>query len=208
MAWRRRLNRNHTWRANARESKGVFDSAPLIFVDQTQPRGSWVVVGRARLPLRNAPIFSVMEVMHHRDGINSASSLPEEVKMVDSKPTVPLDLSLFDDLDSTPRRSLTVPPAAQPAMAADPRLAPEPEPERLVDIANLGREDLAAADAAAAKIDFRNTSTLLSHGEGVLGGIAQASRQPGRRPGLIIPSIQCVSRSDPRPCQTAGKYPR
>src|SRR5262252_2232369 len=138
--------------------------------------------------------FSVVEAMHHRDGINSASSLPEEVKMVDSKPTAPLDLSLFDDLDSAPGRSLTVPPAAQPAMAADPRLAQEPEPERLVDITNLGREDLAAAEAAAAKIDFRKTNTLLSHGEGVLGGIAQASRQPGRRPGLINPSIQCVSR--------------
>ena len=113
--------------------------------------------------------------------------------MVDSKPTAPLDLPLFDDLDSAPGRSLTVPPAAQPAVAVDPRLAPEPEPERIVDIANLGREDLAVAEAAAAKIDFRNTNTLLSHGEGVLGGIAQASRQPGPRPGRIIPSIQSVS---------------
>jgi hypothetical protein len=78
--------------------------------------------------------------------------------MVDNKPTAPLDLSLFDDLDSAPGRSLTVPPAAQPAVAADPHLAPEPEPERLVEIANLRREDLAAAEAAAAKIDFRNTN--------------------------------------------------
>jgi uncharacterized protein YaaN involved in tellurite resistance len=97
--------------------------------------------------------------------------------MVDRNPTSQLDLSLFDDLDSAPARALTAPPAAQPAVAADPRLAPQPEPERLVEIANLGREDLAAAEAAAAKIDFRNTNTLLSHGEGVLGGIAQASRQ-------------------------------
>jgi uncharacterized protein YaaN involved in tellurite resistance len=102
---------------------------------------------------------------------------PEGLKMVDSKPTTPLDLSLFDDLDSAAGRALTAQPAAPPAVAADPRLTPESAPERLVEIANLGREDLTAAEAAAAKIDFRNTNTLLSHGEGVLGGIAQASRQ-------------------------------
>jgi hypothetical protein len=79
MAWRCRLNRiDQTCRANARKSKGVFDPGPLVFIDEKQPRGSWVVVGRARLPLRNAPILSVVEVMHHRDGINSASNLPEE----------------------------------------------------------------------------------------------------------------------------------
>ena len=50
-------------------------------------------------------------------------------------------------------------------------------PERLVEVANLSAKDLAAAQASAAKIDFRNTNTLLSHGEGVLAGIAQASRQ-------------------------------
>jgi len=40
MAWRRRLNRNHTWPANARESKGVFDLGPLVFIDETQPQDS------------------------------------------------------------------------------------------------------------------------------------------------------------------------
>ena len=35
-----------------------------------------------------------------------------------------MGLSLFDDLDSAPGRWLTVPPAAQPAVAVDPRLAP------------------------------------------------------------------------------------
>jgi hypothetical protein len=60
---------------------------------------------------------------------------------------------------------------------ADPRLKPEAQPERLVEIANLNQGDLAAAQASAAKVDFRNCTTLLSHGEGVLAGIAQASRQ-------------------------------
>jgi uncharacterized protein YaaN involved in tellurite resistance len=46
-----------------------------------------------------------------------------------------------------------------------------------VDIANLSPDDKAAAEASAAKIDFRNSNTLLQHGEGVLAGIAQASRQ-------------------------------
>jgi uncharacterized protein YaaN involved in tellurite resistance len=36
---------------------------------------------------------------------------------------------------------------------------------------------LGAAQASAQKVDFRNTNTLLAHGEGVLAGIAQASRQ-------------------------------
>jgi uncharacterized protein YaaN involved in tellurite resistance len=46
-----------------------------------------------------------------------------------------------------------------------------------VEIGNLSPEDLAAAQVSTAKVDFRNTNTLLSHGEGVLAGIAQASRQ-------------------------------
>lgn len=70
-----------------------------------------------------------------------------------------------------------MPPAAQPLAVTDLRLAPEPKPERLVEIANLNPQDLAAARASAAKVDFRNTSTLLAHGEGVLANIAQTSRQ-------------------------------
>jgi uncharacterized protein YaaN involved in tellurite resistance len=97
--------------------------------------------------------------------------------MADNKPTAPLDLAIFDDLDSAPGHALTVPPPAQLPVATDPRLAPEPMPERLVEIANLSQEDLTAAQSSAAKVDFRNTNTLLSHGEGVLAGIAQASRQ-------------------------------
>jgi uncharacterized protein YaaN involved in tellurite resistance len=98
--------------------------------------------------------------------------------MPDTKPTAPLDLSVFDNLETAPAPSLPVPAAAAPLpVPADDRLAPQPAPERLVDIAKLKPEDLAAAQASAAKIDFRNTNTLLTHGEGVLANIAQSSRQ-------------------------------
>jgi uncharacterized protein YaaN involved in tellurite resistance len=97
--------------------------------------------------------------------------------MPDPKPNAPLDLSIFDNLDAPPAQALTVAPVPQPPAVVDSRLAPEPQPERLVEIANLSPDDLAAAQASAAKVDFRNTQTLLSHGEGVLAAIAQASRQ-------------------------------
>jgi uncharacterized protein YaaN involved in tellurite resistance len=96
--------------------------------------------------------------------------------MPDTKPTAPLDLSLFDNLETAPAPSLPVPVTAA-QVPADERLSAQPAPERLVDIANLKPEDLAAAQASAVKIDFLNTNTLLSHGEGVLANIAQASRQ-------------------------------
>lgn len=97
--------------------------------------------------------------------------------MPDIKPNTPLDLSLFSNLETTTGQTLTVPPSAQPPAVTDARLAPDPEPERLVEIANLSQQDLAAAQASASKVDFRNTNTLLSHGEHVLAGIAQSSRQ-------------------------------
>jgi uncharacterized protein YaaN involved in tellurite resistance len=97
--------------------------------------------------------------------------------MSDDKPA-PLDLSAFDDLDTPPSLPVVAAPVTAPVVAGgDPRLAAEPEPERLVEVANLKPEELAAAQASAAKIDFRNTTTLLAHGEGVLAGIAQSSRQ-------------------------------
>lgn len=97
--------------------------------------------------------------------------------MSDDKPA-PLDLSAFDDLDTPPSLPVVAAPVTAPVVASgDPRLAAEPEPERLVEVANLKPEELAAAQASAAKIDFRNTTTLLAHGEGVLAGIAQSSRQ-------------------------------
>ena len=98
--------------------------------------------------------------------------------MPDVKPDTPLDLSLFDNLEqapSTAAHQLAV--RSQAPVPADPRLAPEPPPERLVEVANLSPEDLAAAQASAARVDFRKSATLLSHGDGVLAEIAQASRQ-------------------------------
>ena len=97
--------------------------------------------------------------------------------MPDTKPTAPLDLSAFDNLDPHLGNLPTIPSVAQPLVAADPRLVPEPMPERLVEIANLGAADLAAAQASAAQVDFRNTTTLLAHGDGALAAIAQSSRQ-------------------------------
>jgi uncharacterized protein YaaN involved in tellurite resistance len=97
--------------------------------------------------------------------------------MPDIKPNAPLDLSLFTTSDPPSGQALTVPSAPQPPAVADARLAPDPEPERLVEIANLGQQDLAAAQASASKLDFRNTGTLLAHGEHVMAGIAQSSRQ-------------------------------
>jgi uncharacterized protein YaaN involved in tellurite resistance len=100
-------------------------------------------------------------------------------KMSDGKP---LDLSLFDDPDLNHAQVPTLapvaqPPAVAPVAAGDPRLAAVAEPERLVDVANLSPEDLAASQASAAKINFRDTTSLISHGDGVLAGIAQSSRQ-------------------------------
>jgi len=99
--------------------------------------------------------------------------------MSDTKPGTPLDLSMFDNLDAPPSAPLAVvsQPAASAVAVADPRLQPEPPPERLVEVANLSPEDLAASQQEAAKIDFRKSATLLAHGDGVMANIAQASRQ-------------------------------
>lgn len=97
--------------------------------------------------------------------------------MPDIKPNAPLDLSLFTAPETPAGQALTVAPSPQPPAVADVRLAPDPEPERLVEVANLGPQDLAAAQASASKIDFRSTGTLLAHGEHVMAGIAQSSRQ-------------------------------
>ncbi len=97
--------------------------------------------------------------------------------MPETKSDTPLDLSMFDDLDPAPAAPTAVAVVATAVAVADPRLLPEPPPERLVEVANLSPEDLAAARESAGKIDFRKTATLLAHGDGVLAGIAQASRQ-------------------------------
>ena len=97
--------------------------------------------------------------------------------MPDNKPIAPLDLSAFDNLELPPGQVPSGPPAPRPLTTADPRLMPEQAPERLVEIANLSAADLSAAETSAAKVDFRNTTTLLAHGDGALAAIAQTSRQ-------------------------------
>jgi len=99
--------------------------------------------------------------------------------MTDPAPAAPLDLSIFDTIDQppAPANALVAQAPAQLPATLDPRLAPEPPPARLVEVANLSPDDLAAAQASAARINFRETASLLSHGDGVLAGIAQASRQ-------------------------------
>ncbi len=95
--------------------------------------------------------------------------------MPDEEVQTPLDLSLFGDLEPTA-------PAASQAVAphnavTDPRLASEPLQPRLVDVSTLGADERAAAERDAARVDFRNTASLLSHGDDVLAEIAQSSRQ-------------------------------
>ncbi len=89
-------------------------------------------------------------------------------------PSSPLDLSLFD----TGPMSL---PAGEPAPSLPAplpeALAPLPPAPRLVEVANLPSEELAAAQAQAAKIDFASSTSLMAHGEGALSGIAASSRQ-------------------------------
>lgn len=102
--------------------------------------------------------------------------------MPDTKPSAPLDLSAFDDLGAAPTTptgggALTVPTTSSAVAIKDERLLAQPRPERLVEVGNLNPDDLSAATRSAAAIDFRKTTTLLAHGDGVLSGIAQASRQ-------------------------------
>jgi uncharacterized protein YaaN involved in tellurite resistance len=145
--------------------------------------------------------------------------------MTDPAPAAPLDLSIFDTIDMPPAAQAPAPvnalaaqaPAHVPAVV-DPRLAPEPPPERLVEVANLSPEDLAAAHASAAKVNFRDTASLLSHGDGVLAGIAQASRQlltgvrlgeageVGRIAAAVIDGVKILRISDLQ-AESAGGQP-
>ena len=88
-----------------------------------------------------------------------------------------LDLAAFDDLDTPIPEPVERGTASLPVPASLPALELETEPERLVTVSNLKAEELAAAHASAAKIDFKNTNSLLAHGEGAMAAIAQASRQ-------------------------------
>ena len=96
--------------------------------------------------------------------------------MAEEKPSAPLDLSSLDDLIEAPPPAQALVPQGAPVSSGN-DLAAEPPPERLVDIANLNPEDLAAATGSATKIDFRRSATLLAHGDNVLADIAQSSRQ-------------------------------
>jgi uncharacterized protein YaaN involved in tellurite resistance len=101
--------------------------------------------------------------------------------MSETSPKTPVDLSEFDNLDPLPAPStaLTTGPTSETRLTvvADERLLPQPRLDRMVEIRNLSPEDFAAANSSAANLDFRNTNTLLAHGDGVLAGIAQTSRQ-------------------------------
>jgi len=101
--------------------------------------------------------------------------------MAEDSSSTPLDLSAFDNLDPVPAPSqaMTKVPAGQPQIpvTTDDRLLPQARLGRLVEVASLRPEDLDLANRSAANLDFRNTNTLLAHGDGVLTGIAQASRQ-------------------------------
>ncbi len=96
--------------------------------------------------------------------------------MPETDPDAPLDLSSFD-LPEPVVAGASTGNVVQPEGAVDARLRPEPPPARLVDVNTLRPDDRAAADRSAARIDFRHGASLLAHGEGVLAGIAQASRQ-------------------------------
>jgi len=96
------------------------------------------------------------------------------------KSNEPLDLASFDDLTTEPVKTLVTVPPSQPVVVTattDTRLAVIEKPSRLVEVANLSPEDLAAAKQSAEKVDFRKTETLLAHGNHVLAEIAQSSRQ-------------------------------
>jgi uncharacterized protein YaaN involved in tellurite resistance len=100
--------------------------------------------------------------------------------MAETGTETPLDLSLFDDLkpampEPEATHALTVAPAQ--TAVTDPRLAPEPPPPRLVEVAKLSPDELASAEQGAVRVNFRDTASLLSHGDGVLAQIAQSSRQ-------------------------------
>jgi uncharacterized protein YaaN involved in tellurite resistance len=102
----------------------------------------------------------------------------ERFRMPDARPSAPLDLSAFDDLESPPSNAVVVPdPRRGAPVPTHPVLTPQPAAERLVDIDNMKPEEIEAATLMASRIDFRRTVSLLSHGDDVLADISQASRR-------------------------------
>jgi len=88
----------------------------------------------------------------------------------------PLDLSMFDTALPAPAAANAMQAVPSQPVAVPEALAPLPRPARLVAIDNLPPEELASAQKAAEKIDFMNSASLMAHGEGVLSGLAGASR--------------------------------
>jgi hypothetical protein len=72
--------------------------------------------------------------------------------MPETPPQPPLDLSAFDNLDPlpSPSHAITTHPVSEPHLlvSTDERLLPQPRLQRLVEVANLSPEDLAAAHSA------------------------------------------------------------
>lgn len=95
----------------------------------------------------------------------------------------PMDLGAIDTEPAAgPNAVAAIEPTAVAATAttavADPSLLATAEPmPRLVDVSGLRPDELEAARDAAGRVDFRNTSSLLGHGNDVLGSLAQASRE-------------------------------
>jgi uncharacterized protein YaaN involved in tellurite resistance len=98
--------------------------------------------------------------------------------MPEARSDAPLDLSLFGDPPAESQTAVTVNTHSPETTAlVDPRLRPEPAQPRLVDVSHLSPEELAAAGQSAARVNFRDTTSLLEHGDDVLALIAQSSRQ-------------------------------
>ena len=98
--------------------------------------------------------------------------------MAETKTSAPLDLSTIDDLTpAAPAATSTAMVPRQDHLPANVDLAPQPRPERLVEVSKLSTEELDAARQSAEKINFRSTNTLLALGDGALAEISQASRE-------------------------------
>ena len=132
---------------------------------------------------------------------------------------VPLDLATIGNFGPETKPAQALAEKQGNAVAtADPRLSPQAPPARIVEVANLAPEELAAAQQSAAKIDFRKTTTLLSHGDGVLGEISQASRalltgvrlgdagEVGRLAAAVLDGIKILRIQDLQ-AEAAGKPP-
>lgn len=86
----------------------------------------------------------------------------------------PLDLSAFDDEPSAPAATQAL---ARIDVASGVIIESMPRPVRLVEISSLSTDDLAEARCKAASISFRDTLSLLEHGNGSLAGLALVSRR-------------------------------